>query len=271
MASTHADHSDAAPANFIIFGEMGAGKSSLVNLIAGKQLATASSGAISCTLDSTQHNIRLPDSQCEVNLYDTAGLNEPSMNNATYIDAAAKAYELILSLQENGGIHGLIFCIRGGRISDTVQKNYSLFYEVLCQKQVPISLVFTGLENEPDDMDNWWTQNQVHVEKSGIASVAHVCITTIKGYNNVYEKRYLESRKKVLKMLNELVCGTACPVDAHSWCARVFQKLRQLLAPGKVPWVVGKSQAKLMQVLVKRCKLRKEDAKELLRRMEEKV
>src|SRR5882757_3909739 len=111
-----------------------------------------------------------------------AGLNEPSMNNATYLDAVAKAHELILSLQEKGGIHGLIFCIRGGRISDTVQRNYSLFYEFLCQKQVPISLVFTGLENEQGCMDNWWTQNKAHVEKSGITSVAHACITTIKGY-----------------------------------------------------------------------------------------
>ncbi|OJA09840.1 hypothetical protein AZE42_10825, partial [Rhizopogon vesiculosus] len=142
-----------------------------------------------------------------------AGLKDPSMNG-TYLDAVAKAHELILFLQEKGGIHGLILCIRGGRISDTVQKNYSLFYEILYQKQVPISLVFTGLENEQGDMDNWWTQNQAHVEKSGIASVAHACITTIKGYNNVYEPRYLESRKKVHKMLNELACGAACAVEA---------------------------------------------------------
>jgi len=192
------------------------------------------------------------------------------MNNATYLDAVAKAHELILSLQEKGGIHGLIFCIRGGRISDTVQRNYSLFYEFLCQKQVPISLVFTGLEHERD-MDSWWVQNQAHVEKSGIASVAHACITTTKGYNNAYEIRYLESRKKVHKMLNELACGTACPVDADGWFARVCQKLRQFLAPGKVPWAVEKSRAKMMQVLTKRCKLRKEDAAQLLRRIEEKV
>jgi 50S ribosomal subunit-associated GTPase HflX len=71
MLCTHADHSDAAPANFIIFGEMGAGKSSLVNLIAGKPVAVSSSGAMSCTLDSTVYTIRLPDYQREVNLYDT--------------------------------------------------------------------------------------------------------------------------------------------------------------------------------------------------------
>ena len=63
--------SDEPPPNFIIFGEMGAGKSSLINLIAGKEVANTSSGARSCTLKATEYTIRLPDSQCEVNLYDT--------------------------------------------------------------------------------------------------------------------------------------------------------------------------------------------------------
>ncbi|OJA12119.1 hypothetical protein AZE42_06623 [Rhizopogon vesiculosus] len=215
---------------------------------------------MSCTLDSTVYTIRLPDYQREVNLYDTAGLNEPNLNNAAYQDATTKARELILSLREKGGVHGLIFCFRGGRISETVQRNYSLFYESLCQKQVPISLVFTGLENEQGDMDNWWTQNQAHIEKSGIACAAHACITTIKGYNNAYEQRYLESQNKMHKMLNELACGTACPVDADGWFTRVCQKLRQFLAPGKVPRAVGKNRSKMAQILTKYCKLRKEDA-----------
>jgi len=69
MAGTFADSSHAP--NFIIFGEMGVGKSSLINLIAGENLAIASSGATSCTLQSTEYKVKLRDSQCEVNLYDT--------------------------------------------------------------------------------------------------------------------------------------------------------------------------------------------------------
>ncbi|OAX35468.1 hypothetical protein K503DRAFT_367399 [Rhizopogon vinicolor AM-OR11-026] len=118
-------------------------------------------------------------------------------------------------------------------------------------------------------MDNFWTRNQAHVEKSGIASVAHACITTIKGYNNVYEKRYLESRKKVHRMIDELLaCEVSCPVDTTGLFVPVCKGLRELLAPGKVP---GKSRAKMMQVLTKRCKLSKEDAMQLLRMIEEKV
>jgi len=68
MAGTFADSSHAP--NFIIFGEMGVGKSSLINLIAGENLAIASSGATSCTLQSTEYKVKLHDSQW-VNLYDT--------------------------------------------------------------------------------------------------------------------------------------------------------------------------------------------------------
>jgi hypothetical protein len=162
----------------------------------------------------------------------------------------------------------LLFCIRGGRISETMQKNYSLFYKFLCEEKVPVALVITGLENEPDCMDNWWAQNRAHVERSGIASVAHVCITTIKGYNDVYEKRYLESRKKIHMMLNDLTCQVAYSVDGNGWLARVCKKMREFLSPGK--WIMGKSRVKMMRVLTKQCQLHKEDAAQLIRRIEEK-
>jgi hypothetical protein len=197
-----------------------------------------------------------------------AGLNEPTMSNANYVDALVKAHKLIQSLQEKGGIHGLLFCMRG-RISNTVQQNYRLFYEFLCQKQVPVALVITGLENEPN-MDDWWTQNETHFKTSGIASVKHVCITSIKGHGNAYEERYWESRKKVHKMLNELAYGTAYSTDTTGWFGRMCKKLREFLVPGsKVSWL-GKSHDKMMKELTKRCKLCKEDAAQLIRGMENK-
>ncbi|KAF9241822.1 hypothetical protein BU15DRAFT_60722 [Melanogaster broomeanus] len=69
-----------------------------------------------------------------------------------------------ISLQRTGGIRLLIFCIRGGRITAVTQNNYRLFYEILCQKEVPIAFVITGLENEPS-MEGWWTKNKSEFEK----------------------------------------------------------------------------------------------------------
>ncbi|KAG1725507.1 hypothetical protein EDB19DRAFT_1643988 [Suillus lakei] len=250
--------------NFIIFGEMGVGKSSLVNLIAGDQLAKSSSGAESCTLQSTEYPVTFSDPRLNVNLFDTVGLDSPTMNNAGYLDALVKAHELIVSLRNRGGVHGLLFCMKAGRVSTTVQQNYRLFFEFLCQEQVPLALVITNLENE-DNMDDWWTKNKAHIENSGIVPVTHVCITTIKGYQNAYEARYFESRKKVLNMLRELGGSDACSEDVSSWFLRMCKKLRQFLVPAKG---LGRSRQKMLQMLTKRCKLRKEDAVQLLQKID---
>ncbi|KAG1848070.1 hypothetical protein DFJ58DRAFT_796753 [Suillus subalutaceus] len=255
---------------------MGVGKSSLVNLIAGDQLAESSSGAQSCTLESTEYPVTFSDSQLNVNLFDTVtcgysnpkqsrwAWNSPTMNNAGYLDALVKAHELIVSLKNRGGVHGLLFCMKAGRVSNTMQQNYRLFYEFLCQEQVPLALVITNLENE-ENMDDWWTKNRAHIENSGIVPVTHVCITTIKGFQNAYQARYLESRKKVLNMLKELGDRDPCSVDVSSWFARMCKKLREFLVPTKG---LGRSRQKMLQMLTKRCKLRKEDAVHLLQRID---
>jgi hypothetical protein len=254
------------PQNFIVFGEMGVGKSSLINLIAGEQVAKSSSGIQSCNHESTGYQIRLSDPQLNVNLFDTVGLDSPTMDSASYLDALVKAHELIVSLQNKGGIHGLLFCIKGGRVSRTMQQNYRLFYEFLCQEKVPLALVITNLENEVN-MDDWWTRNKAHVEKSGVVPVTQVCITTIKGHQNAYENRYFESRKKVHNMLRVLGSAEPYSVDVSNWFVRMCRLLPELLLAAKT---LGRSRQKMMRMLTKRCELRKEDAAQLLQRIDSK-
>ncbi|KAG2105408.1 hypothetical protein BD769DRAFT_1504276 [Suillus cothurnatus] len=242
------------PQNFI---------SSLINLIAGEQIAKSSSGMQVCNLESTEYPVRLSDPQLNVNLFDTMGLDSPTMDSASYLNALVKAHELIVSLKNQGGIHGLIFCIKGGRVSRTMQQNYRLFYEFLCQKKVPLALVITHLENEVD-MDDWWTRNKIHVEKSGVLPVTHICITTIKGHQNAHEHKYFESRKKVHDMLRVLGKAEPCLMDASGWFARMCRLLPELLLTAKT---LGRSRQKMIQMLTKRCRLRKEDAVQLLQRI----
>lgn len=253
-----------APQNFIVFGEMGVGKSSLINLVAGKTLAKSSSGLKSCTLESTEYTIALSEPQLNVKLFDTVGLNNATMNDKSYLDALVKAHKLVASLQNQGGVHGLLFCIKGGnRILESTQQNYRLFHEFLCQEKVPLALVITNLENE-ENMDDWWMHNQDVIKEYGIAPVTQVCITTTRGLRNAYEDKYLESRKKVCDMLATLGVGDACSVDVN-WFARMCKKLRQFFIPGKA---LGKSREKMMQTLTKRCKLPKQDAAQLLQLIE---
>jgi len=76
--------------NFIIFGEMGVGKSSLINLIAGEALAKSSPDAGSCTLESTEYEIRLhlPNLKLDVNLFDTVSKH----NQLTCLTQLEKSY-----------------------------------------------------------------------------------------------------------------------------------------------------------------------------------
>ncbi|KAG2370305.1 hypothetical protein BDR07DRAFT_1386970 [Suillus spraguei] len=252
------------PLNFVVFGEMGVGKSSLINLVAGKTVAKSSSGLKSCTLDSTEYGITLSTPQLNVRLFDTVGLNSVTMSDKSYLDALVKAHKLIASLQNQGGVHGLLFCIKGGnRILESTQQNYRLFHEFLCEEKVPLALVITNLENE-GNMDDWWTNNRDDIKEYGIAPVAQVCITTVRGLGNAYEAKYEESRKKVCNMLATLGRGDACSVDI-SWLARMCKKLQQLFIPGKA---LRQSRQKMLQTLTKRCKLPKQDAMQLLQRIE---
>ncbi|KAG2351071.1 hypothetical protein BDR07DRAFT_1467908 [Suillus spraguei] len=95
------------------------------------------------------------------------------------------------NLERQGGIDLLLFCMRAGRLTDTVQTNYRLFHEFLCDKKVPIVVVITYLENEVGEMDNWWKQNEAIFCEREIHVVGHACIAAIQGN---YPERYEESR-----------------------------------------------------------------------------
>lgn len=60
--------------NVIVFGECGAGKSSVVNMLAGYDAADTSSKVTSCTLTSDCYCVKIRGSSFY--LHDTAGLNE---------------------------------------------------------------------------------------------------------------------------------------------------------------------------------------------------
>ncbi|KAF8137280.1 hypothetical protein EV363DRAFT_1446163 [Boletus edulis] len=136
------------PKNVILFGETGVGKSSIINLMADAEIATTSSKLEGCTLEATEYSFTLSgETQTPLCIFDTVGLNEPKMGVNTFFGAIEEAHRLITSLHHSGGIDLLLFCIRGGRINATMQPNYRLFFEFLCEKKVPLAFIVTNLEN----------------------------------------------------------------------------------------------------------------------------
>ena len=228
--------------NVILFGETGVGKSSVINLIAGRSVAATSAKVDTCTLDSEDYQFNIGSRR--INIWDTVGLNKPQMGVNGYYNAIVKAHVLIRKLSEAGGVDLLLFCIRGSRITATTQSNYRLFYEVLCDKKVPIALVITHLERE-HTMEDWWKENEASILRYGIQSVGHACVTGLRDD----DKKYEESRNAMSRLLSQHDNRGRFSMLREPVFIRLLQWLASLLRPDPP------SVKDVTRILMKRCGL----------------
>ncbi|KAG1737395.1 P-loop containing nucleoside triphosphate hydrolase protein [Suillus lakei] len=246
-------------ANIVLFGQAGVGKSSLVNLMAGKDVAGTSMDLKSCTMQWQEYPIEFDGKSYKV--FDTVGLEEPQLGIPQYLDAVENAYSLIQALERQGGIDLLLFCMRAGRLTATLQNNYRLFHEFLCDKKVPTVVVITYLENEVGEMDAWWKRNEVIFYDREVHVAGHACITAIKGN---FPLRHEESRTTVRKLVKEFTADG----QKQAWkggdnlFVSFTRNLRELLVGNR------KSVRKnMVSRLTKRCGMSPDVAKQLVDRI----
>ncbi|KZP06632.1 ankyrin, partial [Athelia psychrophila] len=203
-------------ANVIVFGEAGAGKSSLVNLMAGRDFAEVSSGANGCTFESTGYDIDIPGGPA-VRIWDTAGLEEGATGTVNTVEAISNIYKLTRNLED--GVSLLVYCVRG-RITNSTIKNYKMF-KGFCDGKVPIALVVTALEHERNK-DAWWMKNAQRYLRAGVAVDDHACITTLK--LSEWAEDYASSRTAMYVMLNRAYLRTPWKMDRKHWVKRYISK-----------------------------------------------
>ncbi|KAG1859570.1 P-loop containing nucleoside triphosphate hydrolase protein [Suillus subalutaceus] len=247
--------------NIVLFGQAGAGKSSLVNLMAGEDVADTSNDMESCTLHWQQYPIQF-DSESYM-VFDTVGLDEPQLDITKYLDAVENAYSLIQNLEKQGGIDLLLFCMRAGRLTETLRNNYRLFHEFLCDKKVPIVVAITYLETEPI-MEAWWGRNERTFRSQQMHVVGHACITTKNNFN--FQSLYEESRVIVRNLVTQCTAdGQRQPwMGGNNIFVSLMRRLKQLL--------VGNSRVKKDIIpRLKRCGMSPDLAKKLARRIDQGV
>jgi GTPase Era involved in 16S rRNA processing len=201
--------------NVIVFGETGAGKSSIINMLAGGDVAKVSSSSSGCTFESKSYPL---GSTCR--LFDTVGLNEGKQGTVSPTEAVVNLYKLIRSLED--GVNLLVYCVRGPRIRETMVNNYKMFYSVFCKEQVPIVLVVTGLENE-ESMETWWDENQSAFTEHGMHFSGHVCGTATKGKNNHFADEYKETSAESSRLIERMPLAEPWKMETKHWFVTVMK------------------------------------------------
>ena len=171
--------------NVILVGERGSGKTSIINMIAGKVVAPTSeaTGTRSCSV------YPIPIGELVYNVYDTPGLDALELGS----DPVTK-----LIKDMHGGVDLLVFCLRGRLTEDAVAIYKHFSWSLLVN--VPVIAVITGLEHE-DPMQSWWTKNNAAFMGYGMLFADCACVTTLRGKGSIFAIQYEESMDAVRAMI----------------------------------------------------------------------
>ena len=205
--------------NVILFGESGCGKSSIVNMIVGEDVAKVSSGLKGCTFQNDAYEAMIDDTHFVI--YDTAGLNEGERGRVPHWKAIRELYLLIRRLD---GVSLLIYCIRG-RVRENAKVNWDLFNKVICGGKVPTIAIVTGLENygDPDEFLKDEHNSDVFKE-NGMEPRDVGCIVSIRGKQDVYADTYNKSQVKVRNLVTRHFLQKSWSEEKEKWFAAIYSE-----------------------------------------------
>lgn len=230
--------------NVMVMGETGVGKSALVNLIAGHEIAKVSPDASLCTAKTTKYPTTV--GLAPYILWEVTGFNQPGTNS----DAQIMEKGLLSAVEQKATVDVVLFCMRGKKMTKETQTIYSLI-KLMFGDYVPIILVVMHLEGEKV-MEDWWVRNEQGLKNKGVVGEAHVCVTAVRDQAR-YATKSADSRRDVLGVLE----ASRSPNRGGKSMAFMFLQYLQRVDPD-----IAKGR-KMEKVLQKRYKLDKAGAQRL--------
>jgi hypothetical protein len=209
----------------IVFGESGVGKTSIVNMLAGKEIFPVGRAAVGTTLES--HGCLIKCEGLSLNVYDTVGLNEPPTGSVSAKEAIRALYNLKRDLATGCGINLLVF-VTTFRIRKQTVDSFNLLCAVFGEQRVPTVIAITNQEYV--DNRRWWKENRSLFVKSGMTFEGYAIGTA--DSKLAHEQTYLEMQEGLQRAIREhgKVAGVTLP--QRSWfegaVTRMFRKFRGL-------------------------------------------
>ena len=218
--------------HILVFGQSRQGKSSIINMMTGKDKSTGaeiSPNVIGCTFSTEPW---LNEEYC---FWDTAGLNE---QDGGCVSNKQSAKTLIQFIRESRGFHAAIMVVCWNNFNSSVTKqNWDLFYDCFLDQRVPIIMCITGRGIESCDEDQSWMDQQQDVIKNlGFESKTgkgFKCVVYSKDLSEISNRKmrtiYEELRVRSIGYINTLLKYNTSdeyynPLDEMDWLD-VFKKL----------------------------------------------
>ncbi|KAI6114557.1 hypothetical protein F5141DRAFT_1001773 [Pisolithus sp. B1] len=182
---------DEAVLTVMVLGEIGVGKSSVVNLIVGEYVTGCSSDVEVCTRRTTRHEATVES--MKVHIWEVSGFNKPEDLKKNAPDIEDKFGPI---LEAKASVNIILFCMRGQKVTATTKRIFELIHGIF-KKRIPIVLVINHLERERD-MEDWWRRNQGTLGTS-MSGTRHVCVTGLRV--NVDKEKSRTSREQLVAVL----------------------------------------------------------------------
>ncbi|KAG2153885.1 P-loop containing nucleoside triphosphate hydrolase protein [Suillus clintonianus] len=225
------------PRNVVLYGESGVGKSSLINLIMGRDVAKTSPDALACTTTHAPYDVTISGQYFR--LWETAGLNEGSEGTVPAAKAKRNLTTFLRSLHQEDGVHLLVYCVRGTRAIKALQTHYKIFSAAIHDSKVPTIVVVTCLEDFRPVMAEWWHKNKDELATYGMHFSGYACVTTLKDEpaesSDIHQRRtqsYEDVRRCILDHCSQTphkAWGTDIITDQRNFLTILLQKLARFV------------------------------------------